>query len=96
MSRRSTSCDSERPLFCAARSIAARVSAVIRVVSVADLPLNSPRGFRPAPGARFFANRLPLFVCTILRIVSKIVSKCCDKCKPSAILRHRTTSGTFR
>jgi hypothetical protein len=64
MSRRSTSCEIERPLFCAARSIAARVSGVIRVVSVADLPLNSPRGFRPAPGARFFANRpLPLFVC---------------------------------
>jgi len=71
--------------------MAARVTGVIRVVSVADLPLNSPRGFRPAPGARFFANRRSPYLSARL---SRVVSNSGDK--GNVVFRHRTTSGTFR
>ena len=77
--RCSTSCDSERGracLFFGARTSAARVSGVIRVVSVAVFPLNGPCGFRPPPGALFLVILDPLFGFRIGRIVVDQNGKC--------------------
>ena len=61
--KNSASCDRLRLLRLAASVRARRVSAVIRVLNVEILRVNSPLGFRPAPGALFRGILAPaLFV----------------------------------